>query len=384
MDEIIIIIGLIVLNGIFAMSEVALISARKSRLSTDVKKGNKSARVALKLAGDPDRFLSTVQIGITLIGILTGIYSGNKIAVDLTNLLISWGVASSYAFGLAQGIIVVIVTYLTIIFGELVPKRIGMSMAERMAKLVARPMNVLAKVALPFVWLLSKSTEAIFNLLGIKDTDSKVTEEEIKSIIKEGADDGEVQPVEQDIVQRVFLLGDLKVGSIMTHKSDIVALESGMTAAEVKAVLVNELYEFYPVTEDGDLDKVKGVVNLKDLVLHLSEENFNLPALTHEATFLHENMTIIKDAVRRKKFSESQTHKNRQERQENVSQVFEAAAIYHDGQGEHPITQLEGKHILIIDDVCTTGATIISCAETLIKAAGKMKISVLTVGFAHD
>lgn len=163
-----------------------------------------------------------------------------------------------------------------------------MSMAERMAKLVARPMNVLAKVALPFVWLLSKSTEAIFNLLGIKDTDSKVTEEEIKSIIKEGADDGEVQPVEQDIVQRVFLLGDLKVGSIMTHKSDIVALESGMTAAEVKAVLVNELYEFYPVTEDGDLDKVKGVVNLKDLVLHLSEENFNLPALTHEATFFHE------------------------------------------------------------------------------------------------
>lgn len=103
----------------------------------------------MKLAGDPDRFLSTVQIGITLIGILTGIYSGNKIAVDLTNLLISWGVASSYAFGLAQGIIVVIVTYLTIIFGELVPKRIGMSMAERMAKLVARPMNVLAKVALP-------------------------------------------------------------------------------------------------------------------------------------------------------------------------------------------------------------------------------------------
>lgn len=294
MDEIIIIIGLIVLNGIFAMSEVALISARKSRLSTDVKKGNKSARVALKLAGDPDCFLSTVQIGITLIGILTGIYSGNKIAVDLTNLLISWGVASSYAFGLAQGIIVVIVTYLTIIFGELVPKRIGMSMAERMAKLVARPMNVLAKVALPFVWLLSKSTEAIFNLLGIKDTDSKVTEEEIKSIIKEGADDGEVQPVEQDIVQRVFLLGDLKVGSIMTHKSDIVALESGMTAAEVKAVLVNELYEFYPVTEDGDLDRVKGVVNLKDLVLHLSEANFNLPALTHEATFFHENMNVYK------------------------------------------------------------------------------------------
>lgn len=179
-------------------------------------------------------------------------------------------------------------------FGELVPKRIGMSMAERMAKLVARPMNVLAKIALPFVWLLSKSTELIFNLLNIKETDNKVTEEEIKSIIKEGADDGEVQPVEQDIVQRVFLLGDLKVGSIMTHKSDIVSLESNMTAAEVKEVLVKELYEFYPVTEDGDLDKVKGVVNLKDLVLHLPEKDFNLPALTHEATFFHENMNVYK------------------------------------------------------------------------------------------
>ena len=131
MDEIIIIIGLIILNGIFAMSEVALISARKSRLSTDAKQGSKAARMALKLANEPDRFLSTVQIGITLIGILTGIYSGNKIAVSLTDLMHSWGMSSAYAPAVAQGVIVVIVTYLTIIFGELVPKRIGMSMAEK-------------------------------------------------------------------------------------------------------------------------------------------------------------------------------------------------------------------------------------------------------------
>ena len=218
MNEIIIIGGLIVLNGIFAMSEVALISARKSRLTADEKKGNKSAGVALKLANDPDRFLSTVQIGITLIGILTGIYSGNKIAADLTQIMIGWGVSATYASAVAQGIIVVIVTYLTIIFGELVPKRIGMSLAEKVAKLVARPMRTLSVVALPFVWLLSKSTELIFNLLGIDEKENKVTEEEIKSIIQEGAEDGEVQPVEQDIVQRVFLLGDLKVSSIMTHK----------------------------------------------------------------------------------------------------------------------------------------------------------------------
>lgn len=275
------------------MSEVALISARKSRLSSDAKKGSKSAKVALKLANDPDRFLSTVQIGITLIGILTGIYSGNRIAADLTETMISWGVSVTYASALAQGIIVVIVTYLTIIFGELVPKRIGLSVAEKAAKVVARPMRVLASIALPFVWLLSKSTEIIFNLLGIKETDNKVTEEEIKSIIEEGTEEGEVQPVEKDIMQRVFLLGDLKVSSIMTHKSDIVWLDMDMTADEVRAVVNENLFEFYPIA-DGDLDHVKGIVNLKDLVVHLSNPDFKLASLIHEATYFHESMNVYK------------------------------------------------------------------------------------------
>lgn len=293
MDEIIIIIGLIVLNGIFAMSEVALISARKSRLSSDAKKGSKSAKVALKLANDPDRFLSTVQIGITLIGILTGIYSGNRIASDLTETMISWGVSTTYAAALAQGVIVVIVTYLTIIFGELVPKRIGMSVAEKAAKVMARPMRVLATIALPFVWLLSKSTELIFNLLNIKEADNKVTEEEIKSIIEEGTEEGEVQPVENDIMQRVFLLGDLKVSSIMTHKSDIVWLDMDMTADEVRAVVNENLFEFYPIA-DGDLDHVKGIVNLKDLVVHLSKPDFKLASLIHEPAYFHESMNVYK------------------------------------------------------------------------------------------
>ena len=275
------------------MSEVALISARKSRLSSDAKKGSKSAKVALKLANDPDRFLSTVQIGITLIGILTGIYSGNRIAADLTETMISWGVSVTYASALAQGIIVVVVTYLTIIFGKLVPKRIGLSVAEKAAKVVARPMRVLASIALPFVWLLSKSTEIIFNLLGIKETDNKVTEEEIKSIIEEGTEEGEVQPVEKDIMQRVFLLGDLKVSSIMTHKSDIVWLDMDMTADEVRAVVNENLFEFYPIA-DGDLDHVKGIVNLKDLVVHLSNPDFKLASLIHEATYFHESMNVYK------------------------------------------------------------------------------------------
>lgn len=207
--------------------------------------------------------------------------------------MISWGVSVTYASALAQGIIVVVVTYLTIIFGELVPKRIGLSVAEKAAKVVARPMRVLASIALPFVWLLSKSTEIIFNLLGIKETDNKVTEEEIKSIIEEGTEEGEVQPVEKDIMQRVFLLGDLKVSSIMTHKSDIVWLDMDMTADEVRAVVNENLFEFYPIA-DGDLDHVKGIVNLKDLVVYLSNPDFKLASLIHEATYFHESMNVYK------------------------------------------------------------------------------------------
>lgn len=293
MSELFIIIGLILLNGVFAMSEIALISARKSSLNTDAKKGNRAAKVALKLANEPDRFLSTVQIGITLIGILTGIYSGNTIAVVFGEWLASLGIGSSYAFAIGQTLIVVIVTYLTLIFGELVPKRIGMSVAEKAAKVVARPMYYLSVIASPFVWLLSKSTSVMFGVLGIKSGENKVTEEEIKSIIQEGTEGGEVQPVEQDIVERVFLLGDLSVDSIMTHKSEIVWLDASMSAREVRQVLKKDLYEVYPIAE-GDLDHVKGIITLKDLVLTLDRPDFNLNDLIRPATYFYENTNVYK------------------------------------------------------------------------------------------
>ena len=219
MDEIIIILLLIMLNGIFAMSEIAVIQARKTTLSNDEKKGNKGAKTALRLANDPDRFLSTVQIGITLIGILTGIYSGASISGRFSDVFESLDMPERWAYPLAQGLIVIIVTYLTIVFGELVPKRIGMSVAEKASEIISRPMNFLSVIASPFVWILSKSTETIVNLLGVKDAETKVTEEDIKSIVQEGKEDGEVQEVEQDIVERVFMLGDLKVDSLMTHRS---------------------------------------------------------------------------------------------------------------------------------------------------------------------
>ena len=183
--EIVIIIALILLNGVFAMSEIALISARKSSLNNDVRHGSSTARIALKLANDPDKFLSTIQIGITLIGILTGIYSGDVLASDFSKVLTAAGIPVTYAHIIAQILIVILVTYLTIIFGELVPKRIGMSASTRAAKLLARPMYWLSVIASPFVWILAKSTSLIFNLLHINTAEEKVTEEEIKSMIDE-------------------------------------------------------------------------------------------------------------------------------------------------------------------------------------------------------
>lgn len=293
MDEIIIIIALILLNGIFAMSEIALISARKSSLTTDVKNGSKVAKLALKLANEPDRFLSTIQIGITLIGILTGIYSGATLADDFSLILNKWGISSVYSPIIAKSIIIVAVTYLTLIFGELVPKRIGLSIAERTSKIIARPMYVLSLIAAPFVWILSKSTSAMFNILGIRDTDNKVTEEEIKSIVQEGMEDGEVQEVEQDIVERVFLLGDLKVNSIMTQRMDITWLDLNMDKCKIKKILEHKMFDMYPV-KGSNKDDVAGVVFLKDLVLHLDKTDFKLSDFVRPAFYFHENMSIYK------------------------------------------------------------------------------------------
>lgn len=293
MEEIIIILLLILFNGIFSMSEIAVISARKVTLTNDEKKGSKGAKTALKLANDPDRFLSTVQIGITLIGILTGIYSGSAISGKFAGVLEHAGMSASWAYPVAQTIIVVVVTYLTIILGELVPKRIGMSVAERVSKTISRPMYVLSLIASPFVWVLSKSTEAIVNLLGVKNAESKVTEEDIKSIVQEGKEDGEVQEVEQDIVERVFMLGDLKVNSLMTHRSEVVTLDVNMTKDEIRQVLNDDLYESYPVI-DHSLENIVGVVSLKDLIFRLDSNTLNLKDIMRPAAYFYENMSVYK------------------------------------------------------------------------------------------
>ena len=274
------------------MSEIAMVSARKSRLEADVKKGSKSAKTALKLANAPDTFLSTIQIGITLIGILTGLYSGEVLAQNFGKVIAMIKPLETHAVAIAQTLIVIIVTYLTLIIGELVPKRIGMSASERVAKLVARPMNFLSKIALPFVWLLSKSTSATLKLLGINTQENnKVTEDEIKAIIQEGTDGGEIREVEQDIVERVFNLGDRNVGSIMTHRSEMVWLNVNYTKEQIEEIVKNNLFNTYPVA-DQNLDSIVGVVHLKDLFGRLDEEGFKLSKVLRAPQYSPENLSV--------------------------------------------------------------------------------------------
>ncbi len=304
MSEVFIILFLILLNGVFSMSEIAMISARKSSLQSEAEDGNGKAKRALGLASDPDKFLSTIQIGITLIGILTGIFSGNEIARTFSGVLESWGVPASMSSGLAKTVIVIVVTYFSIVLGELVPKRIGMSRAEKVAKLMAGPMQLLSRIASPFIWILSKSTYGIAKLLGVKENDTNVTEDEIISLVQEGTEDGEVSEVEQDIVERVFTLGDLSVNTIMTSRQDIVWLDSTMTESQVREVIEENIYEEYPVCED-DLDHVIGVLNIKDFVQAYAKPGFNLEKLMRKPVYFHENMSVYKvlEEMKAKKIS---------------------------------------------------------------------------------
>ena len=290
--EFFIIIGLILLNGVLAMSEIAMVSARKSRLETEARTGNKSARRALKLANEPDRFLSTVQIGITLIGILTGLYSGQALAGDLAVWVEKIEALQPHALLISKTIIVIVVTYLTLIFGELVPKRIGMVAAERMAKIIAAPMDILSRIASPFVWLLSASTSFMMRVLGLNKTGSnKITEEEIKAIIQESTAEGEIQEVEQDIVERVFNLGDRDIASIMTHRSDLVWLNITDSNDRIREIVKTNLHTIYPVS-DTKLDNIVGVVFLKDLFGKIDAPDFNLKALVRPQQSFPQNPSV--------------------------------------------------------------------------------------------
>ena len=276
------------------MSEIALISARKNRLETAAKKGNNNAKVALDLANSPNKFLSTVQIGITLIGILTGIYSGDKITADVKFFIEGFAALKPFAHSISVGIVVVILTFFSLVLGELLPKRIGLNYPEAIAKAVAIPMKMVSIITMPFIWLLTVSTDFILKMLKIKPTaDGKVTEEEIKAIIKEGTEGGEVQEIEQDIVERVFHIGDRKVNSLMTHRQSIVYLSLEDTIEELKGKVLEELHSVYPVCNEN-MDDVVGVVLLKDLFLAFEKGPFDLKSITKDPVYFIEHTSVYK------------------------------------------------------------------------------------------
>ncbi|HEX8334081.1 MAG TPA: hemolysin family protein [Segetibacter sp.] len=302
MIEIFIMLGLIVLSGIFSMSEIAFVSARKARLEAQANKGDARAKQALALANQPDTFLSTVQIGITIIGILLGVYSGQQIKDDLVVFLNGIESIAPYSKGTATGIIVISVTYVSLILGELVPKRIGLANPEGIAKIMAAPMKVVTVVTYPFIWFLSKSTHLITKLIGIKSNDSQVTEEEIKAIINEGTEHGAIEEAEQEIIERIFHLGDRNITSLMTHRSDIVWMDVNEKVADIKQKMREIVHSTYPLC-DGAIDNIKGTVNIKDILL--AEDETLLKDLMKPGMYVPENNSAYQVL---EKFRNSQIH----------------------------------------------------------------------------
>lgn len=301
--EIIILLLLIFINGLFVMSEIALVSARKARLESQAEKGDHRARRALQLSNNPEIFLSAAQIGITLIAILTGVYSGERFSRYLQPSIEKIESLRPYANTIATTIIVVLVTFLSIIFGELIPKRIGLLRAEKIAKLVAAPMNGFARLTHPIVWLLNKISNIFFRVFNIRRTaDDAVTEEEIKTLISEGTEAGTIAETEQEIIERVFHLGDRNITSLMTHRSDIIWFNLDDNEDKIKEKILSEPHSAYPIC-DASIDNIKGVVSIKDL--YISPDSTLFKEIMQPALFIPENNTPYQVL---EKFKQSKIH----------------------------------------------------------------------------
>lgn len=290
--EILVIAVLLIVNGLFVMSEMAVVSSRKARLQQMGNEGDRGAQRALKLAQEPAVFLSTVQIGITLIGILLGVVGGATLSRPLAGLFVRWSIPISYAETLAFGIIIILITVLTLVLGELVPKRIALHQPERIASGVAGPMMAISQVFKPLVWLLGKGTDLILKLLGIKPGEEPpVTEEEIQLLIDQGTEAGIIEESEQDMVQGVFSLGDSRVYSLMTPRTEVTWLDVADSADEIRRKISESPYSRFPVCQ-GSLDNVLGIVKARDLLAQpgLASPDFRLKDKLKPALYVPETM----------------------------------------------------------------------------------------------
>ncbi|MBM3398055.1 MAG: HlyC/CorC family transporter, partial [Betaproteobacteria bacterium] len=288
--EIAILFALICLNGVFAMSEIALVTARKARLQKLIDEGDSGAAAAVKLGEDPTRFLSTIQIGITSIGVLNGIVGEAALAEPLATWLVSLGVSQTYASLGATALVVVTITYFSIVIGELVPKRIGQSYPETFARLVAHPIHLLALATKPFVILLSASTRALLRLMGVKETKgTPVTEEEIHAMLVEGTSAGVIESHEHTMVRNVFRLDDRQIGSLMVPRADIVCLDVDDSFEDNLKIIEDSDHARFPVVQNG-IENILGVINarqwlaraLKDKSQSLREQTLQAPLYVPE------------------------------------------------------------------------------------------------------
>ncbi len=293
--EILIMLVLIVANGVFSMSEMAIVSARKVRLQQLANQGNLNARAALELAESPNHFLSIVQVGITLINILNGVFGGATIAQRLEGYVKLVPFLAGYSQPIAFSLVVLLITYFSLIVGELVPKRLALNNPERIAATVAIPMRALAALASPVVFLLSASTETVLRILGITPSDEpQVTEEEIKILIEQGTEAGTFEEAEQDMVERVFRLGDRPVTAFMTPRPDIVWLDLEDPAEENRQKMADSAYSRYPVCQEG-LDNVLGIIPVTDLLARsLRNEPLDLTLELRQPVFVPESTRGLK------------------------------------------------------------------------------------------
>lgn len=290
-SEIIIIFLLVIINGILAMSEASLLASRKAKLQQMANEGDKNAASTLEFLKNPNTFLSTIQIGITLIGVLAGAVGGATIAEALADSFKDLPYVGIYSESIGLGIVVIVITILTIWLGELVPKRLGIHSPERIAKVVAGPMAFISKIFSPLVRLMSWATELVLTLFGIKHTEEPpITEEELQVLIDQGTQAGVFEEAEQDMVEGIFSLGDTRVYSVMTPRTEIVWLDVSDTMKEILEKIGNSPYSRFPVRQDS-LETIVGIVKSRDLlVTTLSQKEISLKDLAKPAYFIPETM----------------------------------------------------------------------------------------------
>jgi putative hemolysin len=292
--EIIIILLLIMANGLLAMSEIAIVSSRTIRLKQQAAGGSKGAQVALELADDPGRFLSTIQIGITLVGVFTGAFGGATLARPLSDFLSQFQFIDRSSGPIAIAIVVVIITYLSLVIGELVPKRIALNNPERAASMIAQPMALISRMVSPLVKLLSFSTSVVLKLLGVRDQEeSEVTEQDVEMMISQGTEMGVFEPIEEEMVRQVFRMSDQRAEGLLTPRPEVVSINLEEPLEVNRQKIIDHGHSYLPVIE-GNLDHVQGYVRAVDLLAQcLLGQDLDYQAVLRPAQFVPERAPVF-------------------------------------------------------------------------------------------